>query len=328
MVFCSRVITKGYQDVPQPADRRSLLARLRFRHLELVRSLADTGSLRETARRLHLSQPAVSKAVREIEGLTGVDLFQRSPQGTALTHAGRTLVRGAEVLLRELDYLGGELASGSTQAAPVLRIGAPPVLVTWTLPTALAAVRAATPQLRVHIFEGNLPQLIKQLERGVLQCVIGLQTPEMLEASRAANVRCEQLADQALAVIAAPGHPLARRRPAAWTDLARADWILPPERTVVREALAHTLARAGLLLPQPVVESAQLATNIELAAAGVGVALAPVAAAAIAERRGAIRRIAVEPAVVVPSLAVLRRAAHEDAQALEALIGALRKLHP
>jgi DNA-binding transcriptional LysR family regulator len=327
MVFCWWVITKGYQGMPLPVDRRSLLARLRFRHLELVRSLADTGSLRETARRLHLSQPAVSKAVREIETQTGVNLFERSPQGTELTRAGHVLVRGAEVLLRELDYLGGELVSSSNEDAPVLRIGAPPVLVTWTLPPALAAVRAATPGLRVHIFEGNLPQLIKQLERGVLQCVIGLQTPEMLEASRAANVRCEQLTDQTLAVVAAPSHPLARRRRAEWTDLVGADWILPPERTLVRAALASTLAQAGLPLPRPVVESAQLATNIELAAAGVGIALAPLAAAAIAERRGVIRRIPIRPPVTVPPLAVLVRAAHEDVQALEALIGAMRTLH-
>lgn len=313
--------------MPDPAERRSLLARLRFRHLELVRSLADTGSLRETARRLHLSQPAVSKAVREIENLTGVELFERGPRGTELTRAGHALVRGAEVLLRELDYLTGELASADVDDAPVLRIGAPPVLVGWTLPPALAAVRGAMPGLRVQLFEGNLPQLIKQLERGVLQCVIGLQTPEMLEASRAANVRCEQLADQRLAPVVAPSHPLARRRRVAWSELAAADWILPPERTVVRQALAHTLAQAGLLMPRPVVESAQLSTNIELAAAGVGVALAPVAAAAIVERRGAVKRVAVEPLVTVPPLAVLVRVAHEEGQAIEPLIAAMRALN-
>jgi len=307
-----------------PLERRSLLARLRFRHLELVRTLADTGSLREAARRLHLSQPAVSKALREIERLAGVDLFERGPHGTELTRAGHALVRGAEVLLRELDYLSGELASADLDEAPVLRIGAPPVLVAWTLPSALAAVRAAMPRLRVQLFEGNLPQLIKQLERGVLQCVIGLQTPEMLEASRAANVRCEQLRDQRLAPVAAPSHPLARRRRVAWSELAAADWILPPERTVVRQALAYTLAQAGLLMPRPVVESAQLSTNIELAAAGVGVALAPVAAAAVGERRGAVRRIAVEPLVTVPPLAVLVRVAHEEVQAIESLIAAMR----
>jgi len=78
------------------------------------------------------------------------------------------------------------------------------------------------------------------------------------------------------------------------------------------------------MLPRPVVESAQLSTNIELAAAGVGVALAPVAAAAVGERRGAVRRIAVEPLVTVPPVAVLVRVAHEEVQAIEPLIGAMR----
>lgn len=313
--------------MPYPTDRRAQLARLRFRHLELVRSLADTGSVRETARRLHLSQPAVSKAVREIEGLTGSDLFQRSPQGTQLTRAGHALVRGAEVLLRELDYLSSELASTRDEAVPILRIGAPPALVTWTLPPALAAVRKVMPALHVHIFEGNLPQLTRQLERGMLQCVIGLQTAEMLEARRAANVRCEQISEQTLAVVAAPDHPLLRRRRVRWADLATEGWILPPERTVVRQALLRTLVQAGVLAPQPVVESAQLATNLELAAAGVGVALAPAGAAAVGERRGVIRRLQVTPSVTVPALAVLVRAAHEDADAVEALLAAMRSLH-
>jgi len=110
----------------------------------------------------------------------------------------------------------------------------------------------------------------------------------------------------------------------AWSELAAADWILPPERTVVRQALAYTLAQAGLLMPRPVVESAQLSTDIELAAAGVGVALAPVAAVAVSERRGAVRRIAVEPLVTVPPLAVLVRVAHEEVQAIEPLIAAMR----
>jgi LysR family transcriptional regulator, regulator of abg operon len=311
--------------MPHPGDRLpASLARLRFRHLELVRSLADTGSLRETARRLHLSQPAVSKAVREIESITGVGLFERGPRGTELTRAGRTLVRGAEVLLRELDYLGGELASADAEEAPVLRIGAPPLLVTWTIPGAIAAVRAANPRLRVQLFEANLPQLIKQLERGVLQCVVGLQTGEMVEASRATNLRCVALAEQRLAVVGAPQQPLVRRRRVSWRELAAVPWVLPPERTVVRQALATTLAQVGLPMPRPVVESAQLATNLELAAAGVGFALAPVVAARIQSARGALRLVPVDPFVVVPALAVLVRAAHEDAEAVEVLTRAVR----
>lgn len=166
------------------------------------------------------------------------------------------------------------------------RDGAPtqPVLVNWTVPHAVAAVRAVHPHLRVQLFEGALPQLIKQLDRGVLHCVMGLLTPEMLEAGRASNLRCEQLFDERLEVIAARSHPLARRHRLQWADVVPSDWILPPERTLVRQALARTVAEAGLLLPPPVVESAQLATNIELAAAGVGIALAPHIAARRRER--------------------------------------------
>ena len=302
------------------------LRRLRFRHLELVRSLADTGSLRETARRLNLSQPAVSKAVREIEGIAGVELFERGPRGTEMTRTGFVLVHGAEVLLRELDYLGEELAQAQSDRGTTLRIGAPPVLVTWTVPHALAAVRAAQPKLRFQVFEGALPQLIKQLDRGVLHCVMGLLTPEMLEAGHAPNLRCEQLFDERLEVIAPRAHALVRRQRLRWADVVTSDWILPPERTLVRQAMARTLAEAGLALPPPVVESLQLATNIELAAAGVGLALAPHFAAGVAQARGIVKLLPVEPRVSVPPVAMLVRASREDAAALDVLISAVRAL--
>lgn len=305
--------------------RHASLSRLRFRHLELVRTLAHTGSLHKTARRLSLSQPAVSKAIREIEGITGVELFARGPRGTELTRAGFVLVRGAEMLLRELDYLASELPEANSDRG-TLRIGAPPVLVTWMVPHALAAVRAADPKLRLQVFEGALPQLIKQLEQGVLHGVMGLLTPEMLEAGHAPNLRCERLYDESLEVIAPRAHPLARRQRVSWTDLTHSDWILPPERTLVRQALARAFAEAGLLLPPPVVESSQLATNIELVAAGVGLGLAPHIAARIAQARKIVRLLAVQPRVAVPPVAILVRVSREDTAVIETLIGAARSL--
>jgi LysR family transcriptional regulator, regulator of abg operon len=327
MVFCWGAITEGYHHLAMSESflRHASLSRLRFRHLELARTLAHTGSLHKTARRLGLSQPAVSKAIREIEGITGVELFARGPRGTELTRAGSVLVRGAEMLLRELDYLGSELPEANSDRG-TLRIGAPPVLVTWMVPHALAAVRAADPKLRLQVFEGALPQLIKQLEQGVLHCVMGLLTPEMLEAGRASNLSCERLYDERLEVIAPRAHPMARRQRIGWAEIARSDWILPPERTLVHQALARAFAEAGLLLPLPVVESAQLATNIELVAAGVGIGLAPHIAARVAEARKIVRLLAVESRVSVPPVAVLVRVSREDTAIVETLIDAARSL--
>lgn len=309
-------------DTPTP---RAALSRLRFRHLELVRTLAHTGSLHKTARRLSLSQPAVSKAIREIESITGVELFARGPRGTELTRAGLVLVRGAEMLLRELDYLSSELPDANSDRG-TLRIGAPPVLVTWMVPRALAAVRSAEPKLRLQVFEGVLPQLIKQLEQGVLDCVMGLLTPEMLEAGRAPNLRCEQLYDERLEIIAPRDHPLARRQRLGWADVAHNDWILPPDRTLVHQAVARAFADAGLLPPSPIVESAQLATNIELVAAGVGLGVAPHVAARLAHQRKIVRRLAVEPHIIVPPVAVLVRVSREDTAVIETLLDAVRAL--
>jgi len=62
----------------------ALIFRLRFRHLELIQSLGATGSLHKTARSMNLSQPAISKALVEIESSFGFHLFERSPAGVAV----------------------------------------------------------------------------------------------------------------------------------------------------------------------------------------------------------------------------------------------------
>jgi DNA-binding transcriptional LysR family regulator len=229
------------------------------------------------------------------------------------------------MLLRELDYLGSELPEANSDRG-TLRIGAPPVLVTWMLPHTLAAVRAIEPKLRLQVFEGALPQLIKQLEQGVLHCVMGLLTSEMLEAGRAPNLRCERLSDEQLEVIAPRAHPFARRQRVGWAEVAHSDWILPPERTLVHQALARAFAEAGLLLRLPIVESAQLATNIELVAAGVGIGLAPHIAARVAQARKIVSLLAVAPRVSLPPVAVLVRVSREDTAVIETLIGAARSL--
>src|SRR2546428_14098106 len=72
----------------------ALIARLRFRHLELIRSLGATGSLHKTARALNLSQPAISKALAEIESSFGFHLFARSPAGVAVTSPGPAGLEG------------------------------------------------------------------------------------------------------------------------------------------------------------------------------------------------------------------------------------------
>ncbi|MCB2070219.1 MAG: LysR family transcriptional regulator, partial [Ottowia sp.] len=87
---------------------RRLASRLRFRHLQLLVALRDHGSLHAAAEALSLTQPSLSKMLKEIELSFGRPLFERSARGVAPTPAGAVVLHGAALLLDELERLGRE----------------------------------------------------------------------------------------------------------------------------------------------------------------------------------------------------------------------------
>src|SRR5215213_6962522 len=104
----------------------ALIARLRFRHLELIRSLGATGSLCKTASALNLSQPAISKALVEIESSFGFNLFERSPAGVTLTPRGQAILEGATLLLNSLRHV--RRAALHAERRVVIRMGVTPFI--------------------------------------------------------------------------------------------------------------------------------------------------------------------------------------------------------
>src|SRR3954453_13190708 len=104
-------------------DARMLLSRLRFRHLQMLRALDETGGIRRAALRLNLTQPAVSKALAEIEQAFGFALFTRTSKGLAVTPAGRVVPRGAALLVNEAAQLQSEARAAAADAEASLRLG-------------------------------------------------------------------------------------------------------------------------------------------------------------------------------------------------------------
>src|SRR6185295_4092596 len=116
----------------------ALISRLRFRHLELVQSLGETGSLHKTAKAMNLSQPAISKALGEIESSFGFQLFRRSPAGVALTPRGQAIREGATLLLNTLRHVSR--AALHAERRVVLRIGVSPFIGVTLVPRLLSTL--------------------------------------------------------------------------------------------------------------------------------------------------------------------------------------------
>ena len=294
--------------LPATEQARRLAARLRFRHLQLLLALEEGGSLRAAALQLNFTQPALSKALTEVEGAFGLPLFTRTARGLTPTPQGRVALRGARLLLQELAHVQDEAAAAARGAA-VVRIGAPPFVAHGHLPAVIARLAAATPPVHVVLLEERVPLLVQALSEGRVDALVTSYPPPAPDGS-IGGLRYEKLFESAYAVIARPQHPVAGLRRVDWPTLAGHDWILPPQASMVRRLVDDTFMRSGTVPPLPVVESTSPVTNMQLVAAGIGLAVVPLATLSHAGH-GLVVRVPATPAIAPGPVGLIVRAGPE-----------------
>src|SRR5687768_2937053 len=113
------------------------ISRLRFGQLRLLAEMERGGSIRRAARLLNMTQPAVSKALKELESIVGARLYERGVRGVTATAAGNTAARGAKLLLAELGMLAEEIRQADSGESISARIGITSYLGASILPEIL-----------------------------------------------------------------------------------------------------------------------------------------------------------------------------------------------
>ncbi|ETF02057.1 LysR family transcriptional regulator [Advenella kashmirensis W13003] len=258
---------------PDPLLPDHLISRLRFRHLRLLMQVQSKGSLRAAAQALNLTQPALSKALTEIESAFGFALFARSARGLTPTKQGEVVLRGAARLLEELTHLRAEAVTA--ERFPVtIRIGAPPFVAQTYLPEVIAALVRQQPPVRVRLLEERVPALIEALQRGELDALVTTFPLQMLDADINA-FKYVRLFEVQFAVIASSDNPLVRSPRVDWTRLAQQPWVMPPEGAMGRKLLEECFTHAGVPVPLPIIESTSPTTSVQFVAAGLGVGIVP-----------------------------------------------------
>jgi DNA-binding transcriptional LysR family regulator len=291
------------------------LRRLRLRHLELLARLGHERTLRATAREMSLTQPAVSKMLREIEENFGVPLFNRTPSGVVPTAAGLHLIREATVLVHHLARAGEDLPRQGEAGRHVLRVGTFSVIP--RVPRAIAEVRRRHPQAVVLVREATVVAQLQALVDGEIDAIVGALPPEALLSPHIESVRIEPLADDALRVMVSTAHALATAAGLRWQDLPAGPWCLPPKTSLLRRAFIDRLMREGLPPPEPAVEllSPVLVTEMLLH----DPTLLGLMRREQAEAEAAAGRLAVldvQPEMALPPLALVTLKQHEARSAL------------
>lgn len=192
-------------------------------------ALADAGGFVRAAEATGLSQPALHRAVREVEQICAYPLVERRGRGVVLTTAGNRLARGVRLARAELAAAITEIEDDPSAREGSLAIGAMPLSRAVVLPRAIARFVSEYPRMRIDVVEGSWRELIDPLLDGVLDLTVGA----LRDTPPRGVIQIPLLVDR-LSIIAGAGHPLAGDRMPPMEELAAHPWIVGQPGTPLR----------------------------------------------------------------------------------------------
>ncbi|RJS91090.1 LysR substrate-binding domain-containing protein [Salinisphaera sp. Q1T1-3] len=224
---------------------------VKLRHLTAFAEVARHGQFAAAAEALSITQPGMSKTIRELETALGTVLFERGTRGVTLTPAGRALLRYTAPALHSI----AEGIEAVTQAVPesVVRLGALSNVEGGLLPSVLHALHDAHPEFRVEVETGTSAALLKRLRLGTLDLVLG----RMAEAEEIRDLSFEHLYHEPLVLAVRAAHPLAAEPAPDLQAIAHYPWVIPPRGTTLREQLERFRVEAAIS-PKTVLETLSL----------------------------------------------------------------------
>lgn len=227
-------------------------------------AVCRTGSFTKAAEQLHVSQPAISQHVRQLEQHYGCKLFAKTGRGVEPTAAGQLLYRALDVMENDEGRLRGELSALTAEknVRPPLRLGCTRTVADYVAPRVLAAHLARHPNDHVHMRTANTTELVTLIDAGEIDFAL-------VEGSFDHNVfESETFSNEPFVAVAATGE-----RPASITDLLGKRLVLREPGSGTREILERHLAARDLTASDfaGVIELSSIPAIKACVAAGAGV---------------------------------------------------------
>lgn len=241
------------------------------RHLRYFVAVAEERHFGRAAQRLHMAQPPLSQQIKQLEEQLGTALFERTTRKVELTPAGELLLERGRRILQDLEELESDVAQVGAGAAGVLRIGLSGSATYRLLPTLVQKARRELPGLRLSVHGEMLtPDMVGDLEEGRLDVAV-LRPP--VDSPDVELAFLEQ--DRLVAALPADS-PWAERAQLDLAELAGEPFVGYPAQSVVTRIFREACHREGFT-PRVVQEAAETSTLLALVAAGMGLALVPMA---------------------------------------------------
>jgi DNA-binding transcriptional LysR family regulator len=189
---------------------------MELRHLRYFVAVAEEQNVSRAAVRLHVSQPPLSRQIRNLEEELGIALFDHGAKAVWLTEAGRVFLTEARMILQRVEgavQMAKDAAGGKRGE---IHIGYAPSLTVELLPRALKYFRKSNPGVRVRLHDLSTQDMVHGLRDGKLHAALLVQVPP----KTLAGLVFEELQHHAVCVAMHPAHPLARARRVGLKEVA------------------------------------------------------------------------------------------------------------
>ncbi|MPZ30709.1 MAG: LysR family transcriptional regulator [Rhodospirillales bacterium] len=256
-----------------PVQRSERVSRdLKLREFRILLTVAQQGSMAKSAVLLGISQPAVSKAIRDIENVVGLRLLDRSRHGVEPTAYGRVLVKRGLAIFDELKQGVEELEFLADPASGQLRIGSNETMAAGVLPAIIDMMSRQYPRITLQVAQAVLSETqYRELRERQVDLWFG-RIPDPFDQE---DLNADILFNDPVAVVAGQGHRLARRRKIELAELMGEAWILPPRGSLPGGLAERLFGTAGLQLPRAQLTTMSLHLTCNLLATGRYVAMLP-----------------------------------------------------
>ena len=235
-------------------------------HLALFHAVAQAGGISRGAERLHVSQPAVSKQIKELEDALGIRLLERLPRGSRLTDGGKLLAQYVQRMAVVEDETARAIDEFRGLKRGRLAVGASTTIGAYLLPQVFGEFHRQHPDIELRLEIANTETIQNQLMEGSIE--VGL-TEGLMEAE---HLDSEVFHEDELVAIAPRGHPLLKQKRVTARELCREPFILREAGSGTRAVVERALGKRGLTV-KPVLSLASPEAIKRAVIAGVGIAI-------------------------------------------------------
>lgn len=271
---------------------------MELRHLRYFQAVAEELSFTRASKRLHIAQPALSRAIKEIEVDLGAAVLERTTSRVRLTAAGQVLLRETSVLLERWEEALRKVRRTASGEEGELRLGyiGPPTQP--FLGRLLGEYRSRYPKVSIHLEERTPERVWEMVAKGRLS--LGLTRPVPL--SEDLGLQTIELRAERLGVVVPPGHPFAKHKAVLWSALEREHLVILARRegAGLHDAVLSGCRQSGFV-PRIVQTPSLVGTVLSYVEAGTGIG---VVTEGILTRDNPLRFIPLSPTMTVPLVLV------------------------